>query len=408
MKSQNSFGGPFLVVFVIALLICAKSCSDKTPVFTNDWDEDIYYFGKNLEEKHKDVYHQYEKSKFEADLLRLRTHTSEYSESKILFELAKIIAKIGDSHTQLQFGSKVTILPIGINWFDDGIFLTRTDDTNTKYLKKKILRVNEIPIQTVIDSFRTIIAYENESQFKNQFVTYFSFFEFQKEFGFVTDDRLPIQLEGGQEYQVELTVENQTEFTSPTTPLFLSNTEDYYHFVTLPEDKLIYIQYNRCREYKSNSFEKFTFEIETSINSDSEIDKVVLDLRLNGGGNSSIIRPLTTALETYIENDRLRKEDIYVLISRRTFSSAVLNTIELKEKLDATLVGEPTGGAPNHFGEIKSFRLPKSKLNVYYSTKYFSFDGFIGDSIEPDIKIEYTADHYFNGIDPILTYIIAK
>ena len=40
---------------------------------------------------------------------------------------------------------------------------------------------------------------------------------------------------------------------------------------------------------------------------------------------------------------------------------------------EAIFIGEPTGGRPNHFGEVKSFNLPNSGLSVRYSTKYFRF-----------------------------------
>ena len=38
--------------------------------------------------------------------------------------------------------------------------------------------------------------------------------------------------------------------------------------------------------------------------------------------------------------------------------------LSLKEKAGALLVGEPTGGKPSHFGEVKSFELPVSGLSV--------------------------------------------
>jgi Peptidase family S41 len=65
-----------------------------------------------------------------------------------------------------------------------------------------------------------------------------------------------------------------------------------------------------------------------------------------------------------------RADVFYVLIGRRTFSSAMMNALQLREQTNATLVGEPTGGTPNSYGEVLSFRLPFSNLVIGYSTKY--------------------------------------
>ena len=55
---------------------------------------------------------------------------------------------------------------------------------------------------------------------------------------------------------------------------------------------------------------------------------------------------------------------------------------------NAVFVGEETGGKPNHFGEVKSFQLPSSKLPVSYSTKYFKRTDENMNTITPDVKIE--------------------
>ncbi|HEX4568373.1 MAG TPA: hypothetical protein VH138_17185 [Vicinamibacterales bacterium] len=55
------------------------------------------------------------------------------------------------------------------------------------------------------------------------------------------------------------------------------------------------------------------------------------------------------------------------MIGGATFSAAIENAMELREKLHATLVGEPTGGRPNIYGNPKTLTLPNSQLKVQYS-----------------------------------------
>src|SRR5262249_25597824 len=93
---------------------------------------------------------------------------------------------------------------------------------------------------------------------------------------------------------------------------------------------------------------------------------------------------------------------IVVLIGRYTFSSAYLHAARLKEKLGATLVGEPTGQKPNAYGEVRTFALPHSQILVRYSTKYWRTTAGDPPSLEPDVLVRAAAAHYFGLRDPVL------
>jgi hypothetical protein len=97
-----------------------------------------------------------------------------------------------------------------------------------------------------------------------------------------------------------------------------------------------------------------------------------------------------------------------VLIGPRTFSSAVLNAIQFRQRTAAILVGEPTGGEPNHYGEVKSFTLPNSGLSVYYSTRRFVYiEGDASSALEPDRVVPLMAADLLAGRDPVLEAVIA-
>ncbi|MGL4875791.1 MAG: peptidase S41, partial [Clostridium sp.] len=48
-----------------------------------------------------------------------------------------------------------------------------------------------------------------------------------------------------------------------------------------------------------------------------------------------------------------------------------LNAYEFKFFTNAEILGEPSGGKPNCYGEILKFTLPNSKFTISYSTKYY-------------------------------------
>jgi C-terminal processing protease CtpA/Prc len=96
------------------------------------------------------------------------------------------------------------------------------------------------------------------------------------------------------------------------------------------------------------------------------------------------------------------------VIGRKTFSSAIINTINFKQYTKAILIGEETGGKPNHYGEVRNFRLPSSQLPVNYSTKYFTYTKVDLNTIKPDVSIELSFDDYKKGIDPVYEWIVEQ
>ncbi|WP_406542340.1 S41 family peptidase [Clostridium ljungdahlii] len=134
-----------------------------------------------------------------------------------------------------------------------------------------------------------------------------------------------------------------------------------------------------------------------------DVQKLVIDLRNNGGGVSTILNDFIKKISKSKMNQNGK---IYVIIGRKTFSSAVLNVIDLKKNTKAIFVGEPTSGKPNHYGEVKKFKLPNSGLTIKYSTKHFNnYDNDDSEFI-PDKEITASIKDYINNVDPVMDYII--
>jgi C-terminal processing protease CtpA/Prc len=79
--------------------------------------------------------------------------------------------------------------------------------------------------------------------------------------------------------------------------------------------------------------------------------------------------------------------------------------LRFRNTTKATLVGEPTAGKPNHFGEVRNFDLPNSHITVSYSTNYFRDSKEDTDSLMPDVLAELTFRDYLAGADPALNAI---
>ena len=85
-----------------------------------------------------------------------------------------------------------------------------------------------------------------------------------------------------------------------------------------------------------------------------------------------------------------------------TSSSAIINTVDFINSAEVVIIGEETGGRPNHYGEVKRFVLPESRLVVSYSTRYFSLLEENPSTITPEILAPISFQDYLMGRDPAM------
>jgi C-terminal processing protease CtpA/Prc len=181
---------------------------------------------------------------------------------------------------------------------------------------------------------------------------------------------------------------------------------EYYWYQYLPETKALYLQYSTCREMPDQPFRSFVTDLFAFADSHT-VERIVVDLRRNGGGSSRVVKPLVRGLKARPE--LTGRGHLYALIGRRTVSSGMFAALDLKNECDAVLVGEPTGAKPNAYGDRRSFRLPSSGVEVTYSTKCFRL---ITDSdpeaLNPDIAVSCSLADFVNGCDPALDVALGR
>lgn len=187
-----------------------------------------------------------------------------------------------------------------------------------------------------------------------------------------------------------------------------SEYSDLYWYKYIPQDKIMYFQYNNCIDRNTGKeigikdcekfpeFDKFEDGLITQLN-EKEINKFIIDLRDNTGGDSRLMTDFASRLSNIKKLNQNGK--IFIITGRKTFSSAVFACISLKDSTQAISFGEPTGGNVNGYGNVGLIILPNSKINISCSTKYFNLSPKYKDSFTPDVEIEQSYDDYVNGID---------
>ncbi len=156
---------------------------------------------------------------------------------------------------------------------------------------------------------------------------------------------------------------------------------------------------------KDEPFNRFCERLFKEID-DKQVGHLIIDLRLNNGGNH-IELPL---LKGILARPHLDKPDrLFLLTSRITFSASQHLTTLLARYTNVTIIGEPTAGKPNHFGAIRRFKLPHSGLGICSSVVYHQ-DGQPQDftmTTKPDLSALLTSDDYKNRRDPALQAALA-
>jgi hypothetical protein len=398
------------------LIACVAAAGLSLDEITQDkWAQDLDFLAVELPKKHKNLFHNISETEFRTQIEEFQKKLPSMDQDEILVGLMKILASVGDSHTTLGYRPQKA-LPLMLYWFKDGIGILNTTAEYQDILHGKITAIAGMPIDHVVSTLSAVIPHENEAQVKNKMPNLLTdtlilrgmkLISSQETASLtvltssgkkITREMKPLSFSSKPEWLVDISDESDA-------PLYLKNRRLFYWYRILPESKTLFFKYNACQNIKGEPFIEF---IQTLFDTadDKKIKRIVIDLRHNGGGNSGIFAPFLQELKK--RPKFLHKGNIYVLIGRRTFSSAILNAIQLKNQTPAIFAGEPSGGKPNHYGEVKMFLLPQSKLPVTYSIKYFKVVENDPSSLTPDLLIESSFADYLDKVDPVLNCVLEK
>jgi len=409
---------PFLLILFFSSSILLSQQGSEI-----DWIYEIDLLGKELSERHPDLFFKSDSATFFREFDRIAEHAQGQSLFNISVSLQQVLARMGDSHTLINYHFNVdqsNILPIDCYWFEEGIIVMKAPIEYEQILGKEIVSINDYPLQVVIDSLSTLIVNDNSSLLKNQIPRMITWTQLLAYFGFseVQSLELGIRDQAGKVEKCFISLpvaDGEILRVQPDSiPFGFRDQKAYFSEAYFPEDHLYYIQYNRCwsreveEQFGSGAsalfmplFKEFEKEVSLVIKK-KEIDKLVFDMRFNSGGNSA----QGTRFIKKLSKTKLKgKGEFYVVVGRKTYASAIINTLDIIDYADAVIAGEETGGKPNHFGEINRFVLPESKLVVNCSSKYFRLTEEDPPSILPELQAPISFDQYMHGIDPVLLMI---
>ena len=270
------------------------------------------------------------------------------------------------------------------------------------------MAIDGTSVEDVIAAVSTVFPYENESWRRSRVPDFAVLAEVLRALRVTGDAReATFAFETPHGNRIERKLTAGAEVASwQTAPIAMTarNPNAYFWAEYLPASRTIFLKYNRCQNDPAKSFAAFIAELFASVGA-KPVEKLVIDMRDNPGGNSSVFAPAISAIQARPSINRADR--LFVLIGRRTFSSALINSMQLDAQTNATLVGEPTGGKPNAYGEILSLTLPASRLTVWYSTRYFELvRGSDPPSLVPEMPVAPSAASFFDGVDNVFQAVV--
>ncbi|WP_448104289.1 hypothetical protein [Pedobacter panaciterrae] len=373
-----------------------------------DYFQDLQYLKDTLSKRHINLFAKISKEDFDKNIASIKSRLTDSDNEKFTTELFKLTVAIRDEHTHIE-PVFTKVVPIRFNKFIEGIYVTATDTANADVLLCQLTAVNGHAINEVMSRFKEIIQSENPSFFDTGFLRFINNPLILKGLQITSNsDETTFDFTDLNGKKIQRVIKSVAGANVDNLPLveaknmLLSKKKkgNYWYNYDAGTGTL-YFNYNKCQEQEGYPFSAFNDELFAAIIKNKP-KRLVIDLRDNGGGNSGILTPFIERIEQSHLNT---KGKFYVLIGKRTFSSALMNAVALKRGTKAILLGEATSGSVNHYGEVRGFRLPHTKIVIGYSTRYWeTWKGYDGP-LRPDIPITYSVNNYAKGMDEAMIHV---
>jgi Peptidase family S41 len=183
-------------------------------------------------------------------------------------------------------------------------------------------------------------------------------------------------------------------------PLWLQDRGAPLWWTLLEDSGTLYVQYHAVQSGVDRAAQQILDRVE-----EGGVERVVIDLRRNGGGNNTTFANLQRRLRDPAID---RPGRLIVLIGPQTFSAAANFATDLEQTTTAVFAGEPMGGSPNLFGDTRPVTLAQSGQTYRVAARYWerSTPDDPRITIEPDLEVQMSSADYLAGRDPVLDAVI--
>lgn len=326
-----------------------------------------------MEKEHLNLFHSI--SKEEILVHKNKIDWDNLSPFQFDYEMSKLFAMFKDAHTRYNIPRITT----------DKSFLIENDKIYIKNNDKfeEIISINDILSSKIINLAKNMTSWETKAWARAQIEDCLNNLYFYKLIGLEIENKVLCKTASGTEIVLSK-YEKQSSASKP-------KPKPWYSYEII--NNILYVKYEKCQDMPNYPFSHMVKEIEHETK-DIKLSGYILDVRNNTGGHSEILNPLQKLFKA-------QKLQGAVLMNYRTFSSGRWAVARFKRDLNATLIGEATGGSAKSYGNNKHLEFADKKFSV--STKFFDFSDLgYTQSFLPDIEVKNTVKDIENKKDKVL------
>jgi hypothetical protein len=382
------------------------------PTRDERWIGDVDALVEAIRRLHPDPFHDVPRARFLAAAARLEDRVPVSTDAEVLVGLMRLAAlpsaRGRDGHLGLWPPDSPTAIrrfPVRLWSFPDGLHVTAALDGAPGLVGARVLRVNGAPVPEVLRRLDPVVPHDTPSNLRAARLVYLTSAEVLQGLHLADDpDTLTLDVRTTRGERRTLTIPaidadayavwvDGWELLPPWRPGlgFLASTAWSARY--LPGDRAVLVRYAIVREGSGAIARRIN-----ALERRHPVDRIVLDLRANGGGEAAGYRALLEALA--------RTEiPLRVLIGRLTFSAAATFVTAIERRIPGVvLLGEAMGGATSFWANPTAVTLPNSGLVVLVPTSPFGAP--LRDrgpyEVLPDLPTPFTAADYLAGRDPVL------
>jgi len=402
------------------LLSIGAGAVDQTELSARQSDLDYLY--TTLKSNHPDLFAITPEAAFEARKGQIEQRLGTETSFDFALDCSSLAALAKDSHTSVSLGSSgyhLHICLFDMELYDRTWVLSAIDSAHESLLGSEVTAINGFSMEQVLEKFGTFLSADNPVKLRYSYWRMCYVLEPYQYLGIAEQGKpmsITVKDPTGKTQTLSVSAVEQSTFQSEDLAMLIDRQTGIAvtaygkaktYFAKELNRSTCYIQYNQCTEDQSLPMKTFCQQVQSALNV-GNYSLILVDLRNNGGGSDGIIFPLLELLA----QQSYKGVQVAGLIGRKTFSSAIINSVELQE-MGFPLVGEDTSGSVDHFGSVQSFQLPSSGLRVGISSKFISmsnyFDSASGkgvESLQPDVKIVQTLSDSLAGRDTCVEKIL--
>ncbi|MBL0199547.1 MAG: hypothetical protein IPP81_05075 [Chitinophagaceae bacterium] len=416
-----------IFIHLIAVLISTSSYCQTSA----EWQSDLRQLQQIVHTKYSNLFYNISDANWDKAVDVFYNEIPGLKNDGVLAGFIKLVALFHIGHTQINsFGLhhgasslQLNRLPYQLYWFNDGVYILSAAKKYEQAVGGKVIKIGKLKTEDALAAIRPLVSFENEQGFKSNSMFFLATPEFLKTQGISeTSSEVSITyLKDGKEETVLVNAEAGingfsmtgletaagwavAKRTTSNIPLWQKEPASFRFMEFLPERKTLYVRHSVNLNDGDKTIAAFFTNMAGFIEK-NDVQKLVLDIRTNGGGNNQLNKPMITNIIRSVKINQ--KGKFFCIIGRRTFSAAQNLVNELEKYTEVTFIGEPTSENVNFYGDTRTETLNNSKLQANLSWMWWqNLDPRDRrKATSPELAVDMSFDDYYNNEDPALKAI---